>query len=323
MGTISDKLHWLVEKRDTIVNNINYKYFSANKPIPFPNTPDLSQINHELNYLTRRRLIPVMTMYMPYSYGTYNSITAYYPMKYYNWNSQPWINNLIDNSRCMYAPYDLGLYGPQAPILTRDGEGIITGTMPTHDYTNIATFNQPFVIGRGIWNHMNNQSLWMEKGAYANLSYYYPNNRNFKVLTADDSTRNDSQFILGNIAYIDPLLYPSVKNDAMVCLINTKITNGTSNSRGYSQSYDYGTAPSIYYSSTNITTITINYGYNNFAYIWPIVTGELINSGYQAGLIVSIKSIYIYATQTVIEVATNLNNINTTGSFRLIVYAKK
>ena len=45
-----------------------------------------------------------MTMYMPYSYGTYNSITAYYPMKYYDWNSHPWKVQLLNINLYFSSP---------------------------------------------------------------------------------------------------------------------------------------------------------------------------------------------------------------------------
>lgn len=323
MGTIQDKLNWLYGKKCELANNINTKYENKNSSTYLYPDDSLTSYYSNLNSMDRFRLIPVMTMYMPYCYGTNNSVTGYYPLKYYD-TSYSWIDSIIDTSHSVYDPLDLYWTGGQSPNLTREKEGVIIGTMPLHMYSDIAVINIPFVQALGHWQHANNYTEWRKYPIYAGITYYYPDNRRIKVLTADDSTKNDSMFVLGNITLVDPYAYPYVKEDAMVLIVSKSIAINR-NSSSVNSYNEYGSVSWSYVSGlSNVIDITINYGYNHFNYIWPIVTGEIFNDNNKTPVMAAIKKVTVNATTTLIEVALGRRySMLKAGSIKLNVFARK
>lgn len=299
MGTNSEKLNWLLTRKGELVTDLNIKEENIGNTPSFSSESDLSLINAKYDTYTRRRLVPVMTMYMPYAYGTNSGVTGYYPLKYYN-TAYTWVDQIIDPAHCVIDNLDYYFLGTQAPNLSRQSEGIAVGTLPAPFIT--AVHNQPFVFALGIWSDVTNQTTWKSKPFNATMSYYYPSNRDIKVGMADDHTPNDGIFVLGNIAMVDPLLYPAVREYALTLIGSYHVNTVYSSSMYQPGSIFLPYAGWSFTESNGAFTITIDVGYNSFSYIWPVITTQVDTTG--KPLMYAVKKITVNPTTTVIEVRT-------------------
>lgn len=311
------KLNWLLAKKKEISRKIN-QVFRKVYPTSKQLNPDgsLDTLNTRVGEMKRNRLVPVMTMYMPYTYGNLNGAGKYVPLKWYN-SSYNFVDTAIDKVYTAYGPDVAWDNVGKAPVLSRDAEGVVTGTMPNHKYT--AVHNQPFVMGVGVDNHLTSESRWRYEILYSSLSYFYPESRGIKILLADDNSKNDGTFILGNIALVDPSIHPEVREDALVQLVKSYYDLNASSA----SSIGFGDVRfANYINPSNMTEIVIGYGSNDYEYIWPVVTGDISKENARVPVVVSIKKIKVLPTTTTMTVATGYGNREYRGGFHLEVYGK-
>lgn len=313
MGTITDKLNWLLGKKRSIINELNNKWIRAGAS-PLNLNMSLSALSSVYSNTKRVRLVPVLTFYMPYSYGVSGGVTAYYPLKYYT-TPYTWANNIIDKSYATVDNTDLTLWGSQAPVLTREEKGVITGTLPAPPFTYEHLF--PFVIGGSVWDNVSNETNWRRSPAYTSLSSYYSSNRWFKTLIADDTTKNDGQFILGAIALIDPLKEPQVSNYALPYL-NTFIVNSSYiHSDNYNQGFSQLTATRI---EEGRFRVTLPYGYNIYDKLTPVISGTIDSIGNPHAMHISIKSFIVNASSSTLEVTIADDASRNDGGFFITLF---
>jgi hypothetical protein len=118
-------------------------------------------------------------------------------------------------------------------MLTRSETGVVMGKVVS-PYGGATVANLPFCMGCGGIESMSDEYTWMNYIVnYAGISYYYSTS-NMKILLANNATKEDGVFILGNIALVDPLMFgSSISNLALVCisyrLVNTSYTASSTN----------------------------------------------------------------------------------------------
>lgn len=317
MGTNTDKLNWLLGKKHSIINELNNKWYRAGVAAPLNLNMNLSALSSVYSSIKRVRLMPVLTFYMSYSYGTSGGVTAYYPLKYYN-TPYTWANNIIDKSYATVDNTDLTLWGSQAPVLTREGEGIITGTLPAPPFTYEYLF--PFVIGGSVWNNVSNETNWRRSPAYTSLSTYNSSTRWFKTLLADNTTKNDGQFILGAIALIDPLKEPQVSNYALPYLDTFIVNSSYIHSDNYNQGFPLLTTTRI---EEGRFRATLPYGYNIHDKLTPVISGTIDSIGDPHAMQISIKSFIVNASSSTLEVTTSDDETRNNGGFFITLFGYK
>ncbi len=316
MGTIIDKLEWLWSVKVAISNILHTKLNNINKTTTYTENSNFQDLLNQFSSwdFRRRRLVPVMTQYLQYSYGTANGVTGYYNDFWFDYTDYNWANDIVPITHCALGGFDA------ENMLTRSETGVVMGKVVS-PYGGATVANLPFCMGCGSTADMGNQSGWMNGNAlYAGISYYY-SITNMKILLADDATKNDGVFILGNIALVDPLLFGSSISDlALVCisyrLINPSYTSSSTNTTNW-----IGIDVSVTRNSAGNYTLTWNVGYNNYNYIWPLFTGIQGTSGGSA--YVTVKDITINASTTVVKVLTGDDaNIND-RAFNAILFGRK
>lgn len=200
MGTITDKLNWLYEKKKYLVDLFNERMYSINNSSRYQYLgSNFQSLNSDYmsNFRHRMRLVPVLTLYMSYNYIP---STSTYRSKITTTRTESWLTNILDES-CTYT------YNGNVPTITRTGVGVMTTT--NNVVHSASLLNIPFIIGCGPTDNDTNQSTWMTMPLYGDISYYYnptTSSGDMKIILADDSSANDGHFILGNISLIDPLL---------------------------------------------------------------------------------------------------------------------
>lgn len=313
MGTITDKLYWLYNKRYSIINELSKK-LTRQGSSALDSGMSLATLANIYTTWPRKRLVPVLVMYMPYSYGTYNGVTAYYPLRYYN-SPYTWVDNIVDPTYSVIDDTDIRWMGSEAPVLTRSEKGVITGTLPNPSINYDYLF--PFVLAGGIWDTVADSLSWQKSPTYASMSYYYPSSRSFKVLIADDHTKNDGIFILGAIALVDPLDV-SFLNSYALPHVNTYIVNTSYiNSGNYNQGFSTLTAIRL---ETGRYSLTIPYGYNTYDKIFPIITGASSSGN---AMEASIKNFTVYSTSSTLAITTGNDADRSDAGFYLSIFAYK
>ncbi len=316
MGTIIDKLEWLWSVKVAISDILHTKLNNINKTTTYTENSNFQDLLNQFSSwdFRRRRLVPVMTQYLQYGYGTVNGVTGYYNNFWFDYTDYDWANDIVPITHCALGGFDA------ENMLTRSETGVVMGKVFS-PYGGATVANLPFCMGCGSTADMGNQSGWMNGNAlYAGISYYY-SITNMKILLADDATKNDGVFILGNIALVDPLLFGSSISDlALVCisyrLINPSYTSSSTNTTNW-----IGIDVSVTRNSAGNYTLTWNVGYNNYNYIWPLFTGIQGTSGGSA--YVTVKDITINASTTVVKVLTGDDaNIND-RAFNAILFGRK
>lgn len=314
MGTITDKLNWLWARKGNIAwliaNKISRKNqsYSVNQSSNFQ---DLINYFSQQNF-TRMRLVPVMTQYVEYCYGSGDSGNAYYNQYWYSTTNYPWTGQVLDTSHC-----ELGYNAPK--VLSRSDTGVINGSV----YSGVtgAKFNCPFVMGCGTTADQNNQNTWQTRRcAYTGISYYYGTS-NMKILLADDASRNDGQFILGNIALVDPLEYgASIGNIALIVLSARMLFTQYSYS-GSNKSNYVGLSPSTQRFEEGRYRITWSVGYNHYTYLWPMFTG--VPSTDAAPRYVTVKKFVVNSTSCYVDVLTSDDASMNDAAFWAILYGRR
>lgn len=316
MGTIIDKLQWLWSVKVAISDILHTKLGNINKTTTYTENSNFQDLLNQFSSwdFRRRRLVPVMTQYLQYSYATANRVTGYYNDFLYDYTDYDWANDIVPITHCALGGSDA------KNMLTRSEPGVVIGEV-TSPYGGATVANLPFCMGCGSTANMNNQNTWMNYNPlYAGISYY-SSTSNMIILLADDYTKKDGVFILGNIALVDPLLFGSSISDlALVCisyrLVNPSYTSSATNTTNW-----IGIDVSVTRNNTGNYTLTWNVGYSNYNYIWPLFTGVQTVGGGPG--YVTVKDITINASTTVVKVLTGDDRNINDGAFNAILFGRK
>jgi hypothetical protein len=326
MGTITDKLNWLYEKKKKIIDLYNERMYSTNKSNRYNYLDsNFATLNSDYmsNFRHRMRLVPVLTLYMSYNYIP---STSNYMSRITSTRSETWLKNIISNSSAY-------TYNGNVPTMSRSDTGVITTT--NNVVHSASVLNIPFIIGCGPTENDTSQSTWMTKPLYGDISYYYNQTTSsgaMKIILADDSSANDGHFILGNISLIDPLLQDTdMFKYTMYCIdvyygATVNIFSGTNLDGSYTDS-SLGITHGIVQNGTGNFTITY-YGigsntFNRFNVIPLNCLSSSSGASSNGKSYVTIKSIVVNLTSIVVTVLTsddeNLNN----APVGLMLFAQK
>lgn len=325
MGTITDKLNWLYEKKKYLIDLYNERMYSINQSNRFEYLDsDFSLLNDAYTtfFKHRMRLVPVLTLYMSYNYIP---STSSYLSRITSTRSESWLKNIIGDSS-VYT------YNGNVPTMSRSGTGVITTT--NNVVHSASVLNIPFIIGCGPTENDTSQSTWMSKPLYGDISNYYnptTSSGAMKIILADDSSANDGHFILGNISLIDPLLQDTdMFKYTMYCIDvsywGTNIYSGTNLDGEYTDS-SLGITYGIVQNGTGNYTLTY-YGvgsntFNRFNIIPLNCLSSASGANSNGKIYITIKSIVVNLTSIVVTVLTSDDDTLNNAPIGIMLFAQK
>lgn len=321
MGTITDKLNWLYDRKKDIIDLINERKYSTNKTEQYGYLDsDFSALNADYmrNFTHRMRLVPVLTLYMQYNYIP--SSNTYLSEKTTT-RTQTWLNNIIGNDN-NYS------YDGNVPSITRTDVGVLLTT--NNAVHSASVLNIPFIIGCGPTEHDTVESTWMVEPLYGCISYYYnptTNHGGMKLLLGDDSTKNDGHFILGNISLIDPLTQGRDMFEYSMYCIGTFYFGLIYELPG--TNVNYGVSVEFFsYTLTRIGagnySITFDIGNNDYSRFYVIPIQCLSTAGGAGGkTYITIKSISVSSNSIVVKILTAANGGLNDAPFGIMLFAQK
>lgn len=264
-----------------------------------------------------------MALYTYYGYGSLNNVVGYRNRYNHTFTEAAWADKVFGTTDASkYKVYYRAWAAPSE--LKREGKGIVTGTLP--EFTG-AVHYLPFVQGIAVAEHIGKESDFMNNECYTSMSYFYSASRNFKVLIADDDSRNDGVFLLGCIALVDPYTYgKDLSKTALFCIssryvnttyIQTNTTNNPTNTSAYR-----GVNPTVTRTATGRYTLVYNnVGSSNYHYIWPLFQAQFSKDN--ENMYVTLKRIEVEETKTTLTVVTSDDESQNDACFRVLLLGCK